>query len=29
MEPYAGDYVIETDDKTVAQIVNEIRAIIG
>ena len=29
MEPYAGDYVIETDDKTVTQIVNEIRAIIG
>jgi len=29
MEPYPGDYVINTDNKTVAQIVGEIRNIIG
>lgn len=28
MEPYPGDYVIDTDNKTVAQIVEEIRDII-
>ena len=29
LEPYSGDYVINTDDKSFAQIVDEIRTIIG
>lgn len=29
MKPYTNDYVINTDDKSVAQIVSEIRSIIG
>lgn len=29
MEPHPGDYVIDTDNKTIAQIVGEIRLIIG
>jgi len=29
LEPYPGVYVINTDDKSMVQIVNEIRAIIG
>ena len=29
MKPYSGDYVINTDNKTIAEIVNEIKDIIG
>jgi len=29
MEPHSGDYIIDTDDKSVAQIVSEIKEIIG
>ena len=29
MDPHPGDYIVDTDDKSIAQIVGEIKAIVG